>query len=73
MSLEPATHERPRIPREQCASGEEEQEPKDAQNSMSNDQLLIWLEWNGTAGTRGTCGTAVGARAPGADLLGQIE
>jgi len=46
MPLEPATHERPCIPREQCSSRKEEQEPKDAEHSMSNNQLLVWLEWD---------------------------
>jgi hypothetical protein len=72
MPLEPITHERPRIPREQCPSGEEEQEPKDAKYSMPNDQLLIWLEWNGTGACR-ACGTAIAAIAPRTDLLSQIE
>jgi len=72
MSLEPTAHERPRIPCEQCPSRKEEQEPKDAKYSMPNNQLLIWLEWNGT----GACGTAIaaiGGRAPRTDLLSQIE
>lgn len=72
MSLEPITHERSGIPRKQCPRGEEEQEPKDAKHSVSNDQLLIWLEWDRT-GARGR--TPIGGRTPRsrANLLGQIE
>jgi len=69
MPLEPVIHERPRIPREQCPGREEEQEPKDAEHSMSNNQLLIRLQWDRprrtpTGGRGGITRT---------DLLGQIE
>jgi len=48
MPLEPITHERPGITCEKCSSGEEEQEPKNAEHSMPHDQLLVPLEGDRT-------------------------